>query len=71
MQHNLTTERLHLELIEFLITGNGTVWFLVTLFFAEMIFFAIRKAQNERLMIVSAVVLGLIAFVPWGGHNNP
>lgn len=67
IQHNLTAERLHSELTELLITGNGTVWFLVTLFLAEMIFFAIRKVQSERFMIGSAVVLGLIAFMPYRG----
>lgn len=33
-----------------------------------MIFFAIRKLQSEHLMIGSAVVLGLIAFAPYGGN---
>lgn len=67
IQHNLSTERLRTELTELLITGNGTVWFLVTLFLAELIFYAFNKLQSKGLIIGSAIVLELIAFVNWGG----
>lgn len=71
IQHNLTAERLHSELIELLITGNGTVWFLVTLFLAEMIFYGFKKSKSHVVMLSSALVLGLLAFVPWDGQYNP
>ena len=36
--HAMTGDALKSELVELLITGNGTVWFLLTLFFTEVLF---------------------------------
>lgn len=69
-QHNLTDERLHSELIELLITGNGTVWFLLTLFLAELSFYLFRMTKSNTAIIGSAIILGLLPYIPWG-QNNP
>ncbi|MBQ7586821.1 MAG: acyltransferase family protein [Lachnospiraceae bacterium] len=46
--HKVTSEALHSELVELFITGNGTVWFLPTLFLAEIIFFEMWGHQLLR-----------------------
>ena len=38
MKHSLTVDAVKSELIQLCITGNGTVWFLLTLFLTETIY---------------------------------
>lgn len=56
--HSLTREMIRNELEALLITGNGTVWFLLTLFGVEVLFWVVKNtALAER-----PVAVGL-----WGG----
>lgn len=51
------------EMVELVITGNGTVWFLLTLFISEVIFyglFRLRAIQKIRTMIVWISMLFLL-----------
>lgn len=46
--HVLTTEMIKSEMIALFITGNGTVWFLVTLFGVESVFHFIEKGLTGK-----------------------
>ena len=51
------------EMVELLITGNGTVWFLLTLFVSEVIFYGLfkpRLVHKERTVIVWISMLLLL-----------
>lgn len=49
----LTTEIVKTEFVEFFITGNGTVWFLMTLFIVEIIsFYLDKKIKNNNKQII-------------------
>lgn len=51
------------EMVELTITGNGTVWFLLTLFVTEMLFYGLFKpmmVQKERMVIVWISMLLLL-----------
>lgn len=55
------------EMVELLITGNGTVWFLLTLFVTEVIFYGLFKpmmVQKERTVIlwISMLLLLILPF---------
>ncbi len=66
----LTLEIFNAEMEELFITGNGTVWFLVTLFFAEFLFFVIRRYKSDMVNITSMLILfGLCFFI--GSTSNP
>lgn len=67
---NLTDVRFHSEMVELLITGNGTVWFLVTLFLAELLFYIFKAMKSNVLLVSSAVILEMLAFIP-GEVSNP
>lgn len=56
------------EAVAFFITGNGTVWFLMTLFMAESLFVWLRTFKNNWLLVVVAVVLTVIPFM-WNSNN--
>lgn len=58
----ITSQVLKEEAIAFFITGNGTVWFLMSLFLAETLFVLIKSFRNDMLMIVMAIALGIIPF---------
>ena len=57
MTHQMTKPALREELKALLITGNGTVWFLVTLFLIEIIFYETKN--REAVRYVTAAV-GLV-----------
>lgn len=59
--HKLTSNILHDELVELFITGNGTVWFLPTLFLSEVIFFETK--EHEWLRYPVAVIGVIIPFI--------
>lgn len=51
------------EMVELMITGNGTVWFLLTLFILEVIFYGLfkpRVVHKERTVIVWIIMLLLL-----------
>jgi len=58
-----TVDILKMELVELVITGNGTVWFLMTLFGVEIIF----DIQNRLLknVDVNSIVSALLSSVPF------
>ena len=58
----LSLQILKEEAVAFFITGNGTVWFLMTLFGAETLFVWIKSFSQDWLMIVTAITLGIIPF---------
>lgn len=54
----ITSEVLKVEISELLITGNGTVWFLTTFFFMEIIVLFMRKKYN-RIIWIGTMILGI------------
>lgn len=60
----VTTEMIHEELIALFVTGNGTVWFLMTLFIVELIFEGvIRKFLRTGILVCITVVGLLVSFI--------
>lgn len=51
------------ESVELLITGNGTVWFLMTLFFTELINYTIRKLNYYIRFLIMVICLVLPYFI--------
>ncbi len=52
----------------YLITGNGTVWFLMTLFLAELLFYwGIRL--NQYLFVLTLIVANFLPFILKVDHN--
>ena len=58
----ITSQVLKEEAIAFFITGNGTVWFLMTLFLAETLFVWLKSYRKDWLMIITAIAMGIIPF---------
>lgn len=58
----ITSQVLKEEAIAFFITGNGTVWFLMTLFLAETLFIWLKSFKQNWLLVVTAIALGIIPF---------
>jgi fucose 4-O-acetylase-like acetyltransferase len=56
------------EAIDFCITGNGTVWFLMTLFIAESLFVWLKTYKKNWMLIGLAVALAIIPFM-WNSNN--
>lgn len=67
--HSLTNEKLNEELEDLLITGNGTVWFLVTLFFVDLVSFVCKKIQLNNYMYVILSVFCIIITYPIKTEN--
>ena len=57
LTHRLTGPALREELKALLITGNGTVWFLVTLFVIEIIFY---ETKDRKAVRYAAAAAGLV-----------
>lgn len=68
LTHQLTEPALREELSALFITGNGTVWFLVSLFLIEMIFYETRNRELMRLVIAAA---GLVLPFLLQNHMTP
>lgn len=62
LKHTLIPKEVLETLKAFLITGNGTVWFLVALFGIEMIFWLIKRLGIIRYNVMIAGI-GLICFI--------
>lgn len=58
----LTESVVHSEMIELFITGNGTVWFLLTLFGAELLYRAVVGFCNEFQIVILAIACIIICF---------
>lgn len=63
IQGYLTKEIIRQEMTEFFITGNGTVWFLTTLFLVEIIFYCLRGKYENIIYIVTGIIWGGIPFL--------
>lgn len=63
VQGYLTKEIVRQEMTEFFITGNGTVWFLTTLFLVEVLFYCLQGKYENIIYIVTGIVLGSIPFL--------
>lgn len=62
--HALSVDIIQKELVELLITGNGTVWFLVTLLLTEVVYiYLLRKINNKTIQAIISVVLIICAFI--------
>lgn len=60
IRHSVTREIVKKELVELFITGNGTVWFLLCLFFTEILFALLQKirlAEAGVLLIICVYLL--------------
>lgn len=63
IEHNLTKEAFDSEMIDLFIKGNGTVWFLATLFLTELMFRFISQFKSEMLSVLLALVCMSICFI--------
>jgi len=68
----LSKEGIKEELVQLFITGNGTVWFLMTLFLTEcavLIFFKtankIAKPESNSILIMTAVTMVVLLIIPF------
>lgn len=67
--NQLTKEAIVSELEALFITGNGTVWFLLTLFVVKICFSALKSICNNRILFTVSVLTLVIPFlIPY--HNN-
>lgn len=62
IQGYLTKEIIKREMAEFFVTGNGTVWFLTTLFLTEIIFYCLRGKYENIIYIITGVISGSVPF---------
>lgn len=62
IQGYLTEEIIRQEMTEFFTIGNGTVWFLTTLFLIEVLFYCQRGKYENITYIVTGITLGSIPF---------
>lgn len=71
IQGNLTHEIIREELTEFFITGNGTVWYLMTLFLVEMSFELLGEwkvvGNKDILYLISGLILAISFYFIRGG----
>lgn len=65
----ITMNTIKNEAIDFLITGNGTVWFLMTLFLAESLFVYVNSLKQTWITIFITLILAFIPFLL--NNNNP
>lgn len=59
----VTTQVLKEEAIALFITGNGTVWFLMTLMLSETLFVWLKSFKKNWLLIVVAVFFAIIPYL--------
>lgn len=75
MTNGLTKSVLTDELIALFITGNGTVWFLMTLFITEIIFVMIKVKINFKPSVygIWIIIGGISTMIPYvlGETTNP
>lgn len=63
VEHNMTKEVFNSEMVELLIKGNGTVWFLVTLFLTELMYRFVSKFKSKMLSVLLALVCLILCFL--------
>lgn len=65
IQDKYTSTVFQKELVELFITGNGTVWFLTTLFLVEIIYQILKKYMKESSYVytVFVVIFGSLPFL--------
>lgn len=64
LQGGLTKEIIRNEMKELLITGNGTVWFLLCLYFVEMLFLLLRRIEmDEKIIVVCSILLMVVLYI--------
>ncbi len=71
LQGSITAQIIREELIQLFITGNGTVWFLVTYLAVELLFFCIQKSKNRELLMMCAGVVGIVLPYLLTWNTNP
>lgn len=59
----LSVQVLKDEAVAFFITGNGTVWFLMTLMLSESLFVWLKTFKKNWLLVVVAVIFAIIPFL--------
>ncbi len=69
--HQLTESVVHSEMIELFITGNGTVWFLLTLFGAELLYRMVVGICNEFQIAILAIACIMLCFLVGGEIKYP
>ncbi|WP_455640376.1 acyltransferase family protein [Parabacteroides sp.] len=70
ISHQLSREVVYSEMIELFITGNGTVWFLLTLFGVEVFYRIVVGFCNELCVVVLAILCISYSFFI-GETSNP
>ena len=70
ISHQLSSEVVYSEMIELFITGNGTVWFLLTLFGVEVFYRIVVGFCNELCLVVLAILCISYSFFI-GETSNP
>ena len=63
--HSLTYSDVKNEMIAFFITGNGTVWFLTTLFFVELVFWLIKKSKFLFISTIYIIITMIFLCLPY------
>lgn len=69
LKQSLTTEELRSELTALFITGNGTVWFLLTLFFIEILFWLFQNYIRTAYELAAILFLVLPYQINALNHN--
>lgn len=67
----LTTDICKDELVQLLITGNGTVWFLSTLFLVELLFFLSIKFKWHKIIVLGIMTFSLVFSYIGSSWENP
>ncbi len=62
IQGELTAEIIKQEMLELFVTGNGTVWFLTTLFGVEILFYFFKERYGNIFYALTGIILGSIPF---------
>lgn len=67
LKHSITEEQIKEEITALLITGNGTVWFLLTLFAVELVFTLLRGYVKKvfPFLMVICLVLPYLLYPIW------
>lgn len=64
----ITSQILKEEAVAFFITGNGTVWFLMTLVLSESLFVWLKAYKNNWILIGVAIIFAIVPFF-WSISN--
>lgn len=70
VKHSITPDAIKDELVALIITGNGTVWFLLTLFLVEILFTTIKKYKKSVLAVLAVLCL-VLPYLIYPIFKNP